>query len=598
MFTDSEIQEFKNALDGFNSKSYPNIVSGNPLLRGMLEKFNAIHPTKKASEAIYCIYHDIEPQKCPCGNRAAFNAFTLGYRKFCSTSCPEKAKANGVMFKELFKDPEYKDKVRRRTMEALVERFGTYNVMEVPKIREKQIATNMARYGCEHPLQSAAIRDKAKQTCLQNHGVESPFQSKGILEKAQKTTIEKYGGLMIQAREKSYEKYGGKNPFQDEEIKEKSRQTRLKKYGVEYYSQTDEYNEKVQSTSIERYGRRYYAQLSYDAKLVDFLESGEENIINGIKGKTTAQLCVDYGFPSTDAVLKILRRMSLEEHINFSPRSAMETCIAEWLIEWGIEFKQNDRLIIAPKELDFIIPSHKVAIECHGLFFHSEISRGLEKDYHYYKYSKGREAGYEVIQIHQDEFWVNNEAVKYMLMTKLGLHKVSIGARQCQIEYFNDPTFELTFYKNNTIGHSDPSRTHCLVAKFDGEVIGMLQYSINGDICNILQYGTRPECRVVGLFSKFLTYIKRTNDLSVIYGISDNRLCRGKLFERCGFVRYGEKQPDFQLTDYRVTYTKEYFLNEVVAENTDVDLDNIDHVNELGFDRIWDAGKTIWQLNC
>ena len=55
--------------------------------------------------------------------------------------------------------------------------------------------------------------------------------------------------------------------------------------------------------------------------------------------------------------------------------SSQELIIRSWLDEWGIAYITNDRSVIPPKELDIYIPSLKIAIECNGCYWHSDMKK-------------------------------------------------------------------------------------------------------------------------------------------------------------------------------------------------------------------------------
>lgn len=93
----------------------------------------------------------------------------------------------------------------KKSAEALLLKYGTSNIREIPGVNEKIAKTNLEKYGSENP-----------------------FGSKDIIEKIKNTNLEKYG----------YEWY-----TQTDEYKERAKQTCMEKYGVPNYSYTDEFIE-------------------------------------------------------------------------------------------------------------------------------------------------------------------------------------------------------------------------------------------------------------------------------------------------------------------------------------------------------------------
>ena len=67
----------------------------------------------------------------------------------------------------------------------------------------------------------------------------------------------------------------------------------------------------------------------------------------------------------------------------------------------NIDFIENSREIITPLELDIFIPSHNIAIEYNGLYWHSELHK--TNDYHLTKTKECENKGIQLIHIFEDE---------------------------------------------------------------------------------------------------------------------------------------------------------------------------------------------------
>lgn len=61
----------------------------------------------------------------------------------------------------------------KRHKEALIEKYGTTNLMEVESIRQKQLNTIQKRYGVECTFQIPEVIEKSKQTCKEKYGVDN-----------------------------------------------------------------------------------------------------------------------------------------------------------------------------------------------------------------------------------------------------------------------------------------------------------------------------------------------------------------------------------------------------------------------------------------
>src|SRR6056297_1904311 len=159
----------------------------------------------KDAERIYCIYHNIQ-KVLFCENcqqvKVKYHDFSYGYSKYCSTKCSVNS-----------------SKVKEKTKQTNLERYGVEHVMQSEEIKEKIKQTNLERYGFDYPSQSKEIQEKLKQTNLERYGVEYPFQYSEFKEKAKQTTLERYGV---------------EHALQFDKFQQKFKQTTLERYGVEY----------------------------------------------------------------------------------------------------------------------------------------------------------------------------------------------------------------------------------------------------------------------------------------------------------------------------------------------------------------------------
>ena len=151
-------------------------------------------------EIYYKQYIDNTEYKClTCNKSVSFISLTLGYRKFCCSTCASQNKT------------------------WLLNREKTY----------------IKKYGAKSYTATDECKNKIKQTCLKKYGVENYSQTEEYKNRCKQTCLEKYG----------VEYY-----TQAEEYKEQYKQTCLEKYGVENYAQTEECFNKIKQTCLEKYG--------------------------------------------------------------------------------------------------------------------------------------------------------------------------------------------------------------------------------------------------------------------------------------------------------------------------------------------------------
>lgn len=146
---------------------------------------------------IYMFYHDIlEAPTCPiCGKELRFLNWNLGFTRFCSSKCANRA----------------------------------------PKTKEKIKKTCLEKYGTSSFLATENCKTKREEKFNEN--------SKQIVEKIKETKLKKYGDEFFNNHEKTKQtllaNYGVLNSFQLEETKEKIKKTCLEKYGVDWTSKVE-----------------------------------------------------------------------------------------------------------------------------------------------------------------------------------------------------------------------------------------------------------------------------------------------------------------------------------------------------------------------
>lgn len=99
--------------------------------------------------------------------------------------------------------------------------------------------------------------------------------------------------------------------------------------------------------------------------------------------------------------------------------SKAEQEIADYIKQLGFNVTQNERAVLpSHKELDIYIPSHKIAIEYDGLFWHNENIKG--KDYHLNKTIECQENGIKLFHVFEDEWIERHQVWESLLATSLG----------------------------------------------------------------------------------------------------------------------------------------------------------------------------------
>lgn len=204
------------------------------------------------------------------------------------------------------------------------------------------------------------------------------------------------------------------------------------------------------------------------------------------------------------------------------------------------------------KELDLYFPDFSLAVEHHGLIWHSEAfvkDRKKLKLNHKDKLLKCLENGIQLIQVFGDE-WENSKSIVLSCINhKLGNTKVKIPARKTEIKELSNSE-QLKFFKENHIAGGVKSNKswglfyeHKLVAAISFRKPFTKKY-IN--TIEIARFATALNISVVGALSRLLkTAEDHFSNYSQILTYADRRWGEGLGYEKIGFIRIGETEPNY-----------------------------------------------------
>jgi very-short-patch-repair endonuclease len=347
------------------------------------------HVHKISSKTYYDKYLKKEGEGiCPeCRKETNFIKMCIGYSKYCSWKCASNAK-----------------NVKEKRKQTNKRKYGVEYPAQAKEVQEKMKQTNLERYGVENALQSKEIKKKMKQTNIERYGVENPFQNEEVKEKIKQASLKKYGV---------------KCPLQSEEVKEKAKQTMLKKYGVEHQMQCPKIKEKIKQTSLKKFGTSNYNQ----AHLTNFdkwcdKKFVRENFLDNKKHIKIDEMIDFFNVKSFSNIYLHLKGLGID-YVKYKGTSQYEQEIYDFLRhELGIlNVIQNDRQLIKPFEVDFLLPDFKFAIEFNGTYWHSEEHK--LKNYHSNKTLLCKKQGVSLVHIWEDKWLENKKIFKQILKNEL-----------------------------------------------------------------------------------------------------------------------------------------------------------------------------------
>lgn len=264
------------------------------------------------------------------------------------------------------------------------------------------------------------------------------------------------------------------------------------------------------------------------------------------------------------------------------------------------EIITRDRTIIAPKELDIFIPSKNLAVEYCGDYWHTEHKRG--KSTHYEKWKLCKEKNIQLITIFESQFLARKDHYLRYLQSKIA-HNNTVGARKCEV-LLVQPSEIKGFMEENHIQGFANSKI-CVALKHNNEIVGAMtfgahhrQNQLEGVVLNRLCF--KSGITIQGGASKMLKFaIPKLKEMgySKIITWSDNAISTGNVYQQIGFTKDDDLGPDYFYSKAHTfkpkqSMTKKALLKMGATGNTELEM-----ARSLGYERVWDCGKTRWILN-
>lgn len=282
-------------------------------------------------------------------------------------------------------------------------------------------------------------------------------------------------------------------------------------------SQKEATNTKRKTTMLQRYGAEYNLQRidvkqvlcspkireSAHAKLTDYEWLYTEYVEKKRSLVDIAdELNVYYG-----TVTEYCRKFDFEIR-QTSNYSLVEREVAQWVESLGVHCITNDWATLRTHELDILIPSHNLAIEVNGLYWHSHHPRSSDienKNRHLNKLNLATAAGIRLIQITDYEWKHKQRAVKSMIKHALGLSN-RIAARHCTVGTVDQKTASDFIFDNML--NTDLKFTGAVGLFRNGDLVMLALTRCESNEVTV-SFCTVLGSAVVGGISKIISYLKR-----------------------------------------------------------------------------------------
>lgn len=330
--------------------------------------------------------------------------------------------------------------------------------------------------------------------------------------------------------------------------------------------------------------------------------------------------------------------LDFDKSIFYRPMSLHEEDVLSLLKSYyQKEILINDRKVLNGKELDFYLPSIRLAIEVNPIFTHnSNLYRNNhhgwrhDDNYHFQKYQMCKDTGIELIQLQEYDLQKDRfeEFTKPFLINKLSSKFKKIYARECKfVELTTEEAKEFLEY-NHRDGYVASKYKFGLM--YNDELVAVATVSkssnrfkrTNDMSYELVRLAYRKDLKIIGATSKFIKNIfKSINEMNELVTFSDNDYGNGESYLKSGFEFVNETGPRLRYistTDpakdrYSWQIAKGFKFNqndktvvakdakrknmivENVAEYIETTLSHrTDH--ESGYNRLFTSGSKKWKI--
>lgn len=210
--------------------------------------------------------------------------------------------------------------------------------------------------------------------------------------------------------------------------------------------------------------------------------------------------------------------------------SSNEMEIHEFLKSINIEFQSSKRNILSnSKELDIFVPSHNIAIEFDGLFWHSTNKR--DKNYHLNKTIECLSKRISLIHIFEDEWNFKRDVIKSMLAESLGVYRETIDAKDCSVREITSSVARDFLNANNIDGYKNSKYKYGLYTN-SNELVSVITFDKKG---NIISFSNKLRTNVINSLRTLLSNFAEQHTANVIKVSLNRRFCVNKQFIDVGF---------------------------------------------------------------
>ena len=472
--------------------------------------------------------------------------------------------------------PEVKEKNRRGIAKTFEEKYGGHPMSVNDATKQNFKNSIQKKYGFDYFTQTKEFVALVKSTKLANHGDEN-FNN---IEKMKTTCLNKYG----------VDNYRKTEAYKIKYIK-----TCIKKYGTPHASKSKEFKDSHKRMMFDKFINSY--------RFVNFVPKFNFDEYYGVTTKFNQK----YPFECKRCGITEKHDISDGHDVKCTKcdnrMSSFQTEVFDYIrtILPNEPIITNNRSILSPLELDLYLPNKNVAIETNGVYWHSEVSGGKNKNYHLNKTKLCASKGIRLIHILDSEWHHKREIVKSILNTILTKNNKVIYARKCKVKPIQ-PKDKTLFLMDNHMQGNDHA-TVKLGLYFNNELISLMTFVKSRFDTKIewemSRFCSKQNTTIVGGSSKLFSHFIKEYKPNTIVSYSDRRYFSGETYLKLNFTFVNNTPPNYHyiIDNYdtlqsRINWQKSKLFKKLIS--FDPVLSEWENMKVNGFDRIWDCGHSKW----
>ena len=242
--------------------------------------------------------------------------------------------------------------------------------------------------------------------------------------------------------------------------------------------------------------------------------------------------------------------------------------------------EQSNRTVLDGKEIDILLPEHKIGIEFNGMYYHS--SKRKDKNYHLNKLEQCDKNGIRLLQFWEIEWTQKKDIVKSIILSSINKFEMVVYARKTIKRILTFKPRE--FYDKNHIQGFRGGAKH--IGLFhENELVSCMTIGSDGEI---VRFCSKLNTKVIGGFSKLL------KDSGALYSFVDRRLFNGNSYSNTDFnfvyntaINYSYYKNKIMLS--RIGFQKHKLKDKLKV--FDENLTEFENMKNNGYLQMYDCGN-------